>query len=110
MLATRDPKFIRTSVIDKVISDGVITEGDADCFWTDAFFTSPEELEAFMGQYDVTTVDHVGADGISHTIQQAVDGLEETEFNAWLSYHFQTCREKSILGMSTHGLYICQKQ
>lgn len=110
MLATRDPKFIRARVIDKVIRQGVINEGDADCFWTDAFFTSPEELEAFIGQYHVTPIDHVGTDGISHTIQDAVDRLGEDEFNAWLSYHFQTCREKSILGMSTHGLYICRKR
>jgi 2-polyprenyl-3-methyl-5-hydroxy-6-metoxy-1,4-benzoquinol methylase len=110
MLATRDQKFIRNSVIDKVIHDGVIFEGDEDCFWTDAYFTSPDEIEAFLGQYDITTVDHVGTDGISHTIQDYVDKLTGDEFDSWLSYHFQTCRERSILGMSTHGLYICQKR
>lgn len=35
MLATRDRAFIRDSVIDKVIQDGVIQDGDEDCFWTD---------------------------------------------------------------------------
>ncbi|WP_243633200.1 class I SAM-dependent methyltransferase [Paenibacillus xerothermodurans] len=109
MLATRDQKFIRDSVIDKVLTDGVIFAGDQDCFWTDAYFTSPDEIERLLGAYGVTPVDHVGTDGISHTIQEYVDKLSAEEFDAWLSYHFQTCRERTILGISTHGLYICQK-
>ena len=110
MLATRDKKFIRDSVLHKVINDGVIMEGDEDCFWTDAYFTSPIEIESLLSKHDVTTVDHIGSDGISHTIQEYVDGLSEDEFESWMKYHFQTCRESSILGISTHGLYICRKK
>lgn len=110
MLATRDSSFIRNGVIDKVITQGVIVDGDADCFWTDAYFTSPNEIEELLMNYDVTTVDHIGTDGISHTIHEYIDKLDESEYNYWLSYHFKTCREKSILGISTHGLYICQKE
>lgn len=110
MLATRDPKFIRNSVIEKVLNEGVIVEGDKDCFWTDAYFTSPDEIEAYLTNFDIIPVDHVGTDGISHTVQEYVDRLGDDEFDSWLSYHYQTCRERSILGISTHGLYICQKR
>lgn len=109
MLATRDRRFIRDSVIDKVIHAGVTVEGDEDCFWTDAFFTSPEEMEALLSRYGVTSVDHAGTDGISHTIHEHIDGLGPEQFESWMKYHFQTCRERSILGMSTHGLYVCRK-
>lgn len=109
MLATRSPSFIRSSVIDKVLNGGVILGGDEDCFWTDAFFTSPDEVEALLLEEPVTGVDHAGTDGISHTIHEAVDHLNDAEFEAWLNYHFLTCREKSIRGISTHGLYICRK-
>lgn len=109
MLATRDKKFIRDTVIHKVINEGVIQVGDEDCFWTDAYFTSPPEIEAFMQDYDVSLVDHVGTDGVSHTIQEYVDELSDEEFHSWMNYHYQTCRESSILGMSTHGLIICRK-
>ncbi|TJY43899.1 class I SAM-dependent methyltransferase [Cohnella pontilimi] len=109
MLATRDKKFIRKSVIDKVMNEGVFFEGNEDCFWTDAYFTSPEEIEALLVTHGVTAVDHAGTDGISHTIHEYVDKLGTEEFESWLSYHFQTCRERSILGISTHGLYICRK-
>jgi len=109
MLVTRDQRFIRKSVIQKVIDEGVTREVDPDCFWTDAFFTSPAEIEALLEPFGVTPVDHVGTDGISHTIHEHVDRLGEKEFGAWLGYHFQTCRERSILGMSTHGLYICRR-
>ncbi|GMA64956.1 class I SAM-dependent methyltransferase [Alicyclobacillus fastidiosus] len=109
MLTTRTPQFIRPSVVNKVINNGVILDGDEDCFWTDAYFTSPKEIEGLLMNYGVRTVDHVGTDGISHTIQDSIDNLGENEFNTWLDYHFQTCRERSILGISSHGLYICQK-
>ncbi|MCI3919167.1 class I SAM-dependent methyltransferase [Paenibacillus sp. TRM 82003] len=42
--------------------------------------------------------------------QEYVDALGENEFESWLRYHFQTCRERSILGISTHGLYVCRKE
>ncbi|QHT62560.1 class I SAM-dependent methyltransferase [Paenibacillus lycopersici] len=109
MLATREKSYIRNSVIDKVLDEGVIFARDEDCFWTEAYFTSPDEIEAFLGQYDVTPVEHAGTDGISHTISKFVDQLDEHEFQAWMSYHLRTCRERSILGMSSHGLYICRK-
>lgn len=109
MLATRDAKWIRNSVIDKVLNEGTIFEGDDDCFWTDAYFTYPDEIESLLGQYDITTVEHVGTDGITHTIHEYVDKLNESEFESWTDYHIQTCRERSILGMSSHGLYICRK-
>ncbi|MFX4300810.1 class I SAM-dependent methyltransferase [Alicyclobacillus tolerans] len=109
MLATREKTFIRNSVIDKVINQGIIIDGDQDCFWTDAYFTSPEDIETLMMNYGVSTIDHVGTDGISHTIQEYIDALSDEEFHSWMDYHFLTCREKSILGLSTHGLYICKK-
>jgi 2-polyprenyl-3-methyl-5-hydroxy-6-metoxy-1,4-benzoquinol methylase len=110
MLATREQKFIRNSVIDKVINKGFILDGDEDCFWTDAYFTSPDEIESLLRNYKITTIDHIATDGISHTIHEYVDKLEGNEFDSWMSYHFETCREKSILGISTHGLYICKKK
>lgn len=109
MLTTRDNAFIRSSVVEKVIQQGVIRSGDTDCFWTDAFFTSPEELEYFMSNYPIKIVDHAATDGISHTIQEYIDALDTKQFESWLQYHYETCREKSILGMSTHGLYVGRK-
>ncbi|PZD97163.1 class I SAM-dependent methyltransferase [Paenibacillus sambharensis] len=109
MLATRDQQFIRNSLIDKVINEGIIREGDEDCFWTDAYFTSPDEIEAFMYQFEIKPVAHAGTDGISHTIHECIDRLDEEQFDSWLDYHFKTCRERSILGMSSHGLYVIQK-
>ncbi|MFC4099182.1 class I SAM-dependent methyltransferase [Paenibacillus xanthanilyticus] len=110
MLATRDRTFIRDSVIAKVIQDGVIKDGDEDCFWTDAYFTSPDEIEAVLEPFEVTPIAHVGTDGISHTIQHDIDQLDEQQFDAWMNYHVRTCGERSILGLSSHGLVIGQKR
>lgn len=63
-------------------------------FWTDAYFTSPTEIEALMLEYNVSLVDHAGTDGISHTIQEYIDGLSDAEFHSWMKFHYQTCREQ----------------
>lgn len=110
MLATRDQRFIRDSVIEKVLNEGVILEGDEDCFWTDAFFAKPDEIETLLASFGATVVDHVGTDGISHTLHEHIDNLGVQEFDSWMKYHFGTCRERSILGISTHGLCICKKE
>lgn len=108
MLVTRDNRFIKTSVIEKVLVDGTIREGEEECFWTDAFFTSPDEIEDLISKYNVEKVDHAATDGLSHLIGDKVDQLDEEQFNDWFQYHLRTCRVDSILGISTHALYICK--
>lgn len=31
------------------------------------------------------------------------------EFEVWTKYHLRICREPSILGTSSHALYVCKK-
>lgn len=109
MLVTRDNRFIKEDMIDKLLVDGTFREGEETCFWTDSFFTSPDEIENFMSKYHVKKVDHAAADGLSHLIGDQVDLLDEEQFDVWFRYHLKTCRVNSILGASCHGLYVCEK-
>lgn len=109
MLVKKEPQFVRDSVVKKVITEGYITSDDKDCFWTDAYFTTPDEIEDLLNKYNTSYIDHIGTDGLSHTISDEVDNLTEEQFTTWLNYHLSSCREKSILGLSSHGLYICKK-
>ncbi len=109
MLVTRDKNFIRDNMIDKLINAGVFFEGSKDCFWTESFFTSPNEIKSLMAGFHIEEIDHVATDGLSHLIGDYVDQLSEEQFHAWFKYHLETQREESILGISTHGLYICKK-
>lgn len=109
-LLTGENKVFSKSILSKVIDEGVIRDGQEDCFWTDAFFTSPTEIEAFLSLYNVDIIDHVAADGLSPFLRSSIDDMSDEEYNLWIHYQLKTCREKSILGMSNHGLVICKKR
>ncbi|QUH19489.1 hypothetical protein [Alkaliphilus sp. B6464] len=106
----RDKNFLTHNFIDKILNTGVIREGEDECFWTDAFFTSPSDMESFMGKFNVEIIDHIGTDGISPYLRNAIDEMNDEEYNAWIYYNLKSCREKSILGMSNHGLLLCKKK
>lgn len=109
MLIKKIPELINHGTINKVINSGFLKAGDPESFWTDSHYTTPSEIEDFIKQYDVSIIDHLGTDGLSHTISDEVDQLSQEKFEIYYNYHYETCRERSILGISTHGLLICRK-
>lgn len=102
-------KFLTKNFVDKVMNTGVIREGEKECFWTEAFFTTPIEMEAFVTKFNIEIIDHVGTDGLSPFFKDFVDNMNEEEYATWLHYSLNSCREKSILGMNNHGLLLCKK-
>ncbi|MGV7116331.1 class I SAM-dependent methyltransferase [Paenibacillus kyungheensis] len=109
MLAVKEQGYLRSSVIDKVLQEGVFYDGAEDSFWTDLYVTSPEQMEQDILAANAQIVDHAGADGVTHTIDGSIDHLEESMYQTWLDYHLRTCRERSILGLSTHGIIVGRK-
>jgi len=106
---SREKEFLTSKFVDKILNTGVIKEGEKECFWTDAFFTSPLEMEAFITKFNAKIIDHVGTDGLSPFLKNFVDNMNDEEYSTWLYYILSSCREKSVLGMSNHGLLICRK-
>lgn len=43
---TQDKKFLTHNFVDKILNSGVIRDGEEECFWADAFFTTPLEMES----------------------------------------------------------------
>ena len=105
----RDKNFLTNRFIDKILNTGVIKEGEKECFWTDAFFTSPIEMESFIQRYDVEIIDHVGTDGLNPFLRDYIDEMNDDEYSQWVYYTLKSCRDKSILGMSNHGMLLCKK-
>jgi len=108
-IMTRDKKFLTYNFIEKVLNKGVIKEGEKECFWTDTFFTTPMEMESFVKKFNTEIIDHVGTDGLSPLLKDFVDNMNDEKYSTWLHYSLNSCREKSILGMSNHGLLLCKK-
>ena len=108
-ISIRDKKNIKIELANKLIETGVIRSDDPDCFWTDCFFSTPDEVESDLLKNNLVIEDHLAADGISPILSENVDNMTEDEFKIWCDYHYFICREKSILGMSNHGLLIAKK-
>nr|WP_312578003.1 class I SAM-dependent methyltransferase [Sedimentibacter sp.] len=105
---TRDKEFLTNDFVNKVLNTGTIREGEKECFWTESFFTTPMEMEAFVAKFNAEIIDHVGTDGLSPFLKDFVDNMNEEEYATWLHYILNSCRERSILGMNNHGLLICK--
>lgn len=109
-LLKSDRKFLKESWIHRIVDKGFTSSSEEDCFWTDAYFHSPQEFEDLLQEKRTDKLLHVASDGISPLISPLVDGLSPEEFEIWIAYHLKTCHEPSTLGSSSHALYICKKQ
>lgn len=108
--AHRNKRQLTPSILDKVINKGYILSTDEDCFWTDAYYTSPTEMADFMSVFDVEPIHFIAADGIGLILHDSINNLSNEEFDTWMAYHLKTCTESSINGLSIHGLFIGRKK
>ncbi len=109
-IATSDSKFLNREFADQLLDHGIITHDDPNCFWTDSYYTSPEEIEGCLALNGMQIIDHIAVDGLTPLfLRTQVDEMNDEEFTIWCNYHYSICREKSILGASNHGLIIGRK-
>lgn len=109
-LVRQDRKYLEPSVFQRVVERGYILSSEKDCFWTDAYFSSPGEIEGIAESFGIEKVNNLATDGIGVFIPEAVNTMSPKDFNAWMQYHFRACSDPSIIGMSIHGLYIGRKK
>lgn len=108
-LALKDSQYVNSSLLSRIIDRGYVSSSEADCFWTDAYFYTPAEIEAEMESFRTTKVDHASTDGIGILLNNMVNKMTEEEYKVWLEYHYKSCRISSLIGFGIHGLYICKK-
>jgi len=106
---TKDFRLLDSGFIGELRDNGALHHEHPLCFWTDSYYHTPEEIEGLYDDFNLELVDHLGADGISPLLAGDIDRMSEEEFDIWFDYHLSVCRERSILGMSNHGLIIGKK-
>lgn len=72
-------------------------------------YLTPNEIEELMTELGISFLNHIGTDGVSSLVSDSINQLDDDAFTLWLSFHLQTCEERTILGSSLHGLYLGEK-
>lgn len=109
-LVKGDRKFLTEDWINRIVDRGFTSSKEADCFWTDAYFHTPNEFVDLMNRFNTEMIDHIATDGLGPLMSHIINGLTDDEYKVWVQYHLKTCKEPSILGNSNHALYICRKK
>ena len=106
---TQDFKYLNADLIESIIETGVLRHDDPLCFWTDTYFYTPEGIEDTYHSLDLDIIDHIATDGTSIHYRNSINSMNDDQFQIWFDYHLKVCREKSIMGISNHGLIVGRK-
>ena len=69
----------------------------------------PEEIAALRGNFAVTPMHFVAADGYANYMRDTIAQMDGELFETYLQYHFATCERQDMLGYSNHYLDIFRK-
>lgn len=105
-VALSDRKYLDINLAEQLINTGVLTHDDPNCFWTDTYYSTADEMEALFKKSKLEVTEHFAQDGISPFLKDKVDTLDTKEFKIWCDYHYRICREKSMLGASNHVVIV----
>ncbi|WP_330548578.1 hypothetical protein [Bacilliculturomica massiliensis] len=69
-----------------------------------------EDIDDLMSEFTVKKLHYVAADGCALFMREAIDAMDPETFELYLKYHFATCERHDLLGVTSHGIDIFQKQ
>lgn len=101
-IAFSNQKYLDKDLADQILKTGVVRTEDKNCFWTDTYYSSKNEMEELYLANGITLTDHFAQDGIAPLLSGKVDSWDEEHFKIWSDFHYNICRDESILGTSNH--------
>ena len=69
----------------------------------------PDEFEKYFENKNVKKLHQVAAEGVANLCREAMDKLNQQQYEMYLKWHLNTCERIDQLGISSHILYICKK-
>ena len=105
----QDKQFLDARLANQLMETGILRYNDEKCFWTDSYYATKREMEQLYVQNDVEVIDHFAQDGLTPMFSSVVDRWNEEEFKIWCDYHYNVCREESVLGASNHVIVVGRK-
>ena len=103
--------FIRGEIFN-IIEKCMIDTKTFDTFsnpWDIFELYRKEDIDELRGQFDVTQLHFVAADGYTNHMRDIVDKMDDEMYELFLKYHFATCERQDMVGLSHHTLDIFRK-
>lgn len=110
MIALSNPDYLDKDFAKQITETGILRHDDEKCFWTDTYYSTKSEMEDLYMKNNVQVIDHFAQDGLTPLFTSKVDSWTEEEFNVWCDYHYNVCREESMLGASNHVMIVGRKK
>ena len=104
-----DFRLLNKEFINNLSENNNFEQEESLSFLTGLHCHTPDEIEERYQELELDIIDHLGTDGISPMIAGTINRMTDEEFDLWLDYHLSVCRERSLLGMSNHGLIVGRK-
>jgi 2-polyprenyl-3-methyl-5-hydroxy-6-metoxy-1,4-benzoquinol methylase len=78
--------------------------------WTDAAYLRPEELRRLFERSGFRTHAVAASEGFAAFMEDAVNRLDDSQWERWLRLIVETCTDPTLLGAAAHILYVARKR
>lgn len=82
--------------------------GGFDHFMDLGFFSDENSVKAEVEEAGLVCEKNIGVDGAYKMLKEELELMTEEQWKAFYEYHLSTCEDRSIAGLSNHGLMICR--
>lgn len=110
MLVMSDVKYLNEKLLYQIRDTGVLIHNDPNCFWTDSYYSSFDEMQKMYSDNEIEIIDHFAQDGLAPLFHTKIDQWSEEQFTEWFKYHLSVCSEKTIIDMSNHAVIVGRKK
>ena len=106
MVVMSNDKYLDEKLLSQIRDTGVLRHDDPNCFWTDTYYSSYDEMQKIYIDNGMECIDHFAQDGLAPLFYNKVDQWSEEQFETWFKYHLSVCSDKSIINMSNHVIIV----
>ena len=68
-----------------------------------------KDIDQLMSVFSTNRLHYVATDGAALLMREAIDKMDKNTFELYLKYHFATCEQTDLLGITSHAIDIFRK-
>lgn len=105
LMELRREEILQWKFLDDILNKGFYAGINSESF----YFSSPQEVETMMSEYNMEKLCNAGVDGVSYMVSDKINGYSEADYKYWIENHLRNCTDPYLLGHSLHGLFVGRK-